>query len=52
MVNNEAGSGTGSGPVQVNAGRLGGKGTIAGEVTVGDRERSRSDSITRVQAWS
>ena len=35
LVNNKDGSGTGSGPVQVNAGRLGGKGTIAGAVTVG-----------------
>ena len=36
VVDNESGSGTGSGPVQVNAGRLGGSGMIAGEVTVGD----------------
>ncbi|PYK12104.1 MAG: hypothetical protein DME65_05105 [Verrucomicrobia bacterium] len=36
VVDNESGSGTGSGPVQVNAGRLGGRGIIAGEVTVGD----------------
>jgi len=35
-VNNESGSGTGSGPVQVNAGRLGGRGIIAGDVTLGD----------------
>ena len=35
MVNNRSGSGTGSGPVQVNGGRLGGKGIIAGGVTVG-----------------
>lgn len=35
VVNNKSGSGTGSGPVQVNAGRLGGKGTIAGAVIVG-----------------
>ena len=35
MVNNIGASGTGSGPVQVNGGRLGGKGTIAGAVTVG-----------------
>ena len=35
-VNNESGSGTGSGPVQVNAGRLGGRGIIAGAVTLGD----------------
>lgn len=34
-VSNPAGSGTGTGPVQVNAGLLGGKGTIAGPVTVG-----------------
>ena len=35
MVNNDGGSGTGSGPVQVNGGILGGKGIIAGAVTVG-----------------
>ena len=36
LVNNTSGSGTGTGAVQVNAGTLGGKGTIAGDVTVGD----------------
>jgi autotransporter-associated beta strand protein len=36
VVNNESGSGTGSGPVQVNADRLGGRGIIAGAVTLGD----------------
>jgi len=35
FVNNIGGSGTGSGPVQVDGGRLGGKGIIAGAVTVG-----------------
>jgi len=35
IVNNIGGSGTGSGPVQVDGGRLGGKGIIAGAVTVG-----------------
>jgi autotransporter-associated beta strand protein len=35
MVDNTSGSGTGTGPVQVNAGILGGQGTIAGAVTVG-----------------
>ena len=35
VVNNRDGSGTGSGPVQVNAGWLSGRGTIAGSVTVG-----------------
>ena len=35
MVNNIGGSGTGSGPVQVDGGWLGGKGIIAGAVTVG-----------------
>src|SRR5205807_9648009 len=35
MVNNSGRSATGTGPVQVNGGRLGGKGTIAGAVTVG-----------------
>jgi autotransporter-associated beta strand protein len=36
LVNNTSGSGTGTGGVQVNSGRLGGSGTIAGAVTVGD----------------
>jgi autotransporter-associated beta strand protein len=36
VVDNETGSGTGSGPVQINADRLGGSGIIAGDVTVGD----------------
>ena len=35
LVKNKTGSGTGSGVVQVNAGTLGGTGTIAGVVTVG-----------------
>ena len=35
IVNNEGDSGTGSGPVQVERGKLGGKGIIAGAVTVG-----------------
>ena len=35
VVNNMIGSGTGTGAVQVNAGTLGGRGTIAGAVTVG-----------------
>ena len=35
LVDNTTGSGLGSGSVQVNAGRLGGDGTIAGSVTLG-----------------
>ena len=35
LVDNTTASGLGSGSVQVNAGRLGGNGTIAGSVTVG-----------------
>jgi autotransporter-associated beta strand protein len=35
VVNNRQGSGTGGGPVKINDGTLGGKGTIAGGVTVG-----------------
>ena len=34
-VSNQRGSGTGSGPVEVRGGKLGGRGTIAGSVTVG-----------------
>jgi autotransporter-associated beta strand protein len=40
VVNNKSGSGTGSGPVQVNSGRLGGRGIIAGDVTLGDGSRA------------
>jgi autotransporter-associated beta strand protein len=36
VINNKSGSGTGTGVVQVNAGRLGGRGIIAGAVTIGD----------------
>jgi autotransporter-associated beta strand protein len=35
IINNRHDSGTGTGPVQVNGGRLGGMGIIAGAVTVG-----------------
>jgi autotransporter-associated beta strand protein len=35
IANNMSGSATGAGPVQVNAGTLGGQGTIAGPVTIG-----------------
>ncbi len=35
LVDNTIGSGTGTGPVQVTGGTLGGKGIIAGAVTVG-----------------
>lgn len=35
IVNNLGGSGTGSGPVQVEEGQLGGKGRVAGAVTIG-----------------
>jgi autotransporter-associated beta strand protein len=34
-INNQSGSGTGTGPVKVNTGTLGGKGIIIGAVTVG-----------------
>jgi hypothetical protein len=35
VIDNTIGSGTGTGVVNVNAGTLGGKGTVAGAVTVG-----------------
>jgi autotransporter-associated beta strand protein len=35
VVSNRTGSGTGTGPVNVNAGTLGGKGSITGAVTIG-----------------
>jgi len=41
LINNTTGSGTGIGPVQVNAGQLGGSGVISGNVTVGDASHSR-----------
>ena len=36
LVDNRSGSGTGTGPVQVNAGVIGGRGIIAGALTVGN----------------
>jgi autotransporter-associated beta strand protein len=36
IVNNTTGSGTGTGPIEVDAGRLAGQGIIAGAVTIGD----------------
>jgi autotransporter-associated beta strand protein len=39
VINNETSSGTGTGPVQVNAGQLGGSGIIGGDVIVGDGSR-------------
>jgi len=42
FVQNQRGSATGSGIVQVNAGRLGGRGIIAGPVTVGTASESGS----------
>lgn len=42
LVNNTSGSGTGTGPVSVNAGALGGIGTIAGAVTVGNGSGGRA----------
>ncbi|MBA3272555.1 MAG: autotransporter-associated beta strand repeat-containing protein [Chthoniobacterales bacterium] len=42
VVNNASGSGTGTGPVFVNGGALGGIGTIAGAVVVGNGSGSRA----------
>jgi autotransporter-associated beta strand protein len=42
VINNPTGSGTGSGPVHVySRGRLGGRGTIAGDVTIGNASGQR-----------
>ena len=41
LISNTTGSGTGSGPVQVNAGQLGGSGVISGDVTIGDASHRR-----------
>ena len=43
VVNNLSGSGTGTGAVQVNAGVLGGRGTITGPVTVGTGSGRRAE---------
>jgi len=42
VVSNRTGSATGTGPVEVNAGRLAGRGTIAGAVIVGDASGRRA----------
>ena len=42
VIRNSSGSGTGTGPVQVNEGTLGGGGTIAGAVTIGDNDGARA----------
>ena len=42
LVSNQSGSGTGSGPVEVSAGRLGGSGLIAGAVAVGSGGSGRA----------
>jgi autotransporter-associated beta strand protein len=42
VVSNRSGSGTGSGAVQVSAGTLGGRGPIAGTVTVGNGNGARA----------
>ena len=43
VVNNLSGSGTGTGAVQVNGGVLGGRGIIAGAVTVGNGSGTRAE---------
>jgi autotransporter-associated beta strand protein len=47
VVNNRTGSATGTGPVQVNAGGLGGRGTIAGAVVVGEGSGLRAALVPR-----
>jgi autotransporter-associated beta strand protein len=47
VVNNRTGSATGGGPVQVNAGGLGGRGTIAGAVVVGEGSGLRAALVPR-----
>jgi autotransporter-associated beta strand protein len=47
VVNNRTGSATGSGPVQVNAGGLGGRGTVAGAVIVGEGSGLRAALVPR-----
>jgi autotransporter-associated beta strand protein len=41
LVSNRSGSGTGSGPLQVTVGTLGGRGSIAGAVTIGSGSGSQ-----------
>ncbi|MGI8955784.1 MAG: hypothetical protein ACR2II_02575 [Chthoniobacterales bacterium] len=45
IVSNKTGSATGPGPVQVNGGRIGGAGTIAGPLTIGDPSGSAATLI-------
>jgi autotransporter-associated beta strand protein len=47
LINNRAGSATGKGLVQVNAGGLGGRGTIAGAVVVGEGSGFRAALVPR-----
>ena len=51
LVNNSSGSGTGSGPVTVNAGTLGGTGAIAGAVTVNSAPTSLPARASNRSTW-
>ena len=46
LVNNTSGSATGTGPVQVDSGALGGIGTISGAVTIGSGTPGNGSSFT------
>jgi hypothetical protein len=48
VVANRTGSATGTGPVQVNAGRIGGAGTISGVLTIGNTSGSAATLIPAI----
>jgi autotransporter-associated beta strand protein len=48
VVSNRTGSATGTGPVQVDAGRIGGLGTIAGTLTIGNSSGSAATLIPAI----
>jgi autotransporter-associated beta strand protein len=48
VVGNHSGSATGTGPVQVDGGRIGGAGTIAGALTIGDASGSKATLIPAI----
>ena len=52
LVDNRSGSATGTGPVRVDSGALGGNGTIAGPVTVGSNTPGNGSFLTPGQSFS
>ena len=52
LVDNTTGSATGTGPVQVDSGALGGNGTISGAVTVGSNTSGNGSFLTPGQSFN